>query len=50
MARIPVYRHDISCPECGSNRMRKNGFIHVRQAYRCGDCKRGSALGEPTAV
>ena len=41
MARSRVYCPEISCPECGSNWMRKNGFTNGRQAYRCGDCKRG---------
>ena len=25
------------CPDCGSNRMRKDGFSGRRQAYSCGD-------------
>ena len=45
MARLRVYRHDIRCPDCGSNWMRKNGFTNGRQAYLCGDCQRGGAPG-----
>ena len=40
MARSRVYRHDVRCPDCGSNRMRKDGFSNGRQAYSCGDCRR----------
>ena len=40
MARARVYRHDVRCPGCGSNWMRKDGFSGGRQAYRCGDCRR----------
>ena len=40
MARSHVYRHDVRCPDCGSNRMRKDRFANGRQAYRCGDCRR----------
>lgn len=43
MARSRVYRPKTSCPECGSNRMRKDGFTNDRLAYRCGDCQRGYA-------
>ena len=28
MARSRVYRPEISCPECGSHWMRKNGFTN----------------------
>ena len=45
MARSRVYRPEISCSECGSHWMRKNGFTNGRQAYRCGDCQRGYAPG-----
>ena len=45
MARSRVYRHDVRCPECGSNWMRKNGFTNGRQAYRCGDCQHGCVPG-----
>ena len=31
MARPPAYNHDIRCPECGSNRMPKNGASLDRQ-------------------
>ena len=40
MARQRVYRHDIRCPDCGSNWMRKDGFNNGRQTYSCGDCRR----------
>ncbi len=45
MARSRVCRHDVRCPHCGSNRMRKDGFADGRQAYRCGDCGRRQAPG-----
>ena len=40
MARPRVYRHDVRCPECGSNRMPKDGTSQGRQVYHCGDCGR----------
>ena len=40
MARARVYRHDIRDPDCGSNRMRKDGHTRDQQLYRCGDCQR----------
>ena len=40
MARARVYRHDVRCPGCGSNRMRKDGHKGEQQRYRCGDCRR----------
>ena len=40
MARPRVYRHDVRCPECGSNRMPKDGTSKGRQVYHCGDCGR----------
>ena len=40
MARARVYRHDVRCPDCGSNWMRKDGFSGGRQRYCCGDCQR----------
>ena len=40
MARGRVYRHDVRCPDCGSNWMRKDGFSNGKQAYSCGDCQR----------
>ena len=39
MARRRVYRHHIRCPDCGSNRMRRDGFSNGRQAYSSGDCR-----------
>ena len=45
MARNRVYRHDVRCPGCGSNWMRKYGHAAGRQAYRCGDCGRRSTPG-----
>ena len=40
MARSLVYRHDVRCPNCGSNWMRRDGFSNDKQAYSCGDCRR----------
>ena len=40
MARRRVYRHNVRCPDCGSNWMRMDGFSNGRQAYSCGDCRR----------
>ena len=40
MARSRVYRHDVRCPDCGSNWMRKDGCTNGKQAYSCGDCRR----------
>ena len=54
MARPRAYNHDIRCPECGSNRMPKNGSSRGRQVYRCGDCGRhythGGAYTRPSAA
>ena len=51
MSRPRVYRHDVRCPNCGSNWMRKDGRMAGRQAYRCGDCQRrcvpGGAYSRP---
>ena len=40
MAHPRVYRHDVRCPECGSNWMPKDGTSKGRQVYHCGDCGR----------
>ena len=40
MARPCVYRHDVRCPECGSNWMPEGGASESRQAYHCRDCGR----------
>ena len=40
MVRARVYRHDVRCPDCGSNWMRKDGFSGGKQTYNCGDCGR----------
>ena len=40
MAHPRVYRHNVRCPECGSNWMPKAGTDQGRQVYRCGDCRR----------
>ena len=45
MARRRVYRHHIRCPDCGSNRMRRDGFSNGRQAYSGGDCRRRCVPG-----
>ena len=39
MARARSYRHDVVCPHCGSNRMRKDGHSRGKQTYRSGDCQ-----------
>ena len=46
MPRNRDYRHDVRCPGCGSNWMRKYGHAAGRQAYRCGDCQRLCAPGK----
>ena len=38
MARPRVHRHDVRCPECGSNRMPKDGTSQGRQVYHCSNC------------
>ena len=38
MARPRSYRHDVKCPHCGSNWMRKDGRSRGKQTYRCGEC------------
>ena len=45
MAKERVYRHDIRCPRCGSNWMRKDGHSRGKQVYACGDCKRKHVAG-----
>ena len=40
MARPRVYCHDVRYPECGSNRMPKDGTSKGRQVDHCGDCGR----------
>ena len=54
MARPRAYNHDIRCPECGSNRMPKNGASPGRQVYRCGDYGRhythGAAYTRPSST
>ena len=40
MAHPRVYRHDVRCPECGSDWMPKDGASKGRQVYHCGDCGR----------
>ena len=35
-----AYRHDVRCPEYGSNRTPKDGTSKGRQVYHCGDCGR----------
>ena len=42
MVRARTYRHDVRCPDCGSNWMRKYGRVKGRQSYSCGDCGRRS--------
>ena len=38
MARQRVYRDDMQCPRCGSNRLPKYGHFRGKQTYRCGQC------------
>ena len=45
MAPPRTYRHDVRCPRCGSNWMRKSGFGQGRQIYRCGDCAKSCIPG-----
>ena len=33
-----VYRDDLRCPRCGSNRTPKYGHSRGKQTYRCGQC------------
>lgn len=33
-----VYRDDLRCPRCGSNRTPKYGHSRGKQTYRCGRC------------
>ena len=40
MASSRVYRHDVRCPECGSNWMPRDGASRCRQIDHCGDCGR----------
>ena len=40
MARSRVFRHAVRCPECGSNRMPKDGASKGRQVDYYGDCGR----------
>ena len=53
MARQRTYRHDIRCPQCGSNWMRKYGHVRGKQSYSCGDCGRrtleGASYRRPSA-
>ena len=34
------YRHDIRCPDCGSNWCKKNGHQNGKQRFRCNECGR----------
>ena len=40
IARPRAYRHDVRCPEYGSNRTPKDGTSKGRQVYHCRDCGR----------
>ena len=40
MVRARAYHHDVRCPHCGSNWMRKDGWPKGKQRYYCGDCQR----------
>ena len=42
MARPPRLSPRVHCPECGSNRMPKDGASKGRQVYHCGDCGRSA--------
>ena len=37
---MPARVENTRCPECGSNRMPKDGHSKGRQVYHCGDCGR----------
>ena len=54
MARPRAYSHAVRCPECGSNRMPRNGAAQGCQVYRYGDCQRyythGAAYTRPSAA
>ena len=34
-----IYRDDLRCPHCGSNRTPKDGHSRGKQTYRCGQCR-----------
>ncbi|MEO2083668.1 MAG: helix-turn-helix domain-containing protein [Desulfurobacteriaceae bacterium] len=38
--RPRTYRHDVRCPDCGSNWCKKNGRQNNKQRYRCNECGR----------
>ena len=40
IAHPRAHRHNVRCPECGSNWMPKDGASKGRQADHCGDCGR----------
>ena len=39
------YRHDVRCPDCGSNWCKKNGHQNGKQRFRCNECGRVFTLG-----
>ncbi len=45
MARQRSYRHDVRCPHCGSNWIRKDGHTRGEQIYKCGECNRKHSAG-----
>ena len=38
MAKQRVYRHDVLCPKCGSNWVKKDGHSRGKQQYKCNQC------------
>ena len=54
MASPRVYRHDVRCSECGSNRTLKYSASKGRQVEHCGDCGRctipNAAYQRPSAA
>ncbi len=50
MARPRTYRHDVRCPDRGSNRRRKDGHARGKQSYSFGECKRRYLPDTPGSV
>ncbi len=38
MAKPRVYRHDVLCPKCGSNWVKKDGHSRGKQQFKCNQC------------
>lgn len=39
------YRHNVRCPDCGSNWCKKNGHQNGKQRYYCNECGRTFTIG-----